>query len=134
MATPTCYLGIVPPAGGLCQNAKLSPFVATGGGAPLGPFPFAEVLHDGVAGSAYSEAISAVGGNPAYNFAVTSGALPTGTTLNATSGIISGTTSAAGTFTFTVTVTDAVGNTGSQTFQIIVNSPAPSGGAYTFGG
>ncbi|MCX6612677.1 MAG: Ig domain-containing protein, partial [Acidobacteria bacterium] len=51
---------------------------------------------------------SAVGLSPfaASAYAITLGQLPAGLTLNPSSGLVSGTTNAAGTFNFTVTVTD----------------------------
>lgn len=58
-------------------------------------------------GVAYSATLAATGGQSPYTFAVTTGSLPTGLTLNSTTGVISGTPSAAGTFNFTVTVTDS---------------------------
>lgn len=97
------------------------------------PVPIAANLAGGVTGTAYSETINAQGGTSPYAFAVTSGALPTGTTLNSSSGVISGTPSAASTFTFTITVTDSLGFTGSQAFQIIIAAPpSGGGGSYTF--
>jgi hypothetical protein len=50
-----------------------------------------------------------------YTFALTGGSLPNGLTLDTDTGVISGIPTAAGTFTFTITVTDAVGNTGIHT-------------------
>jgi len=50
---------------------------------------------------------SHAGGDPPYTYSVTSGSLPTGTGLNGLS--LSGTYSAAGTYHFTVTVTDGLG-------------------------
>jgi Putative Ig domain len=47
------------------------------------------------------------GGSPPYTYSVTSGSLPTGTGLNGLS--LSGTYGAAGTYHFTVTVTDGLG-------------------------
>ena len=97
------------------------------------PNPVAANLAGGVTGTAYSETINAQGGTSPYTFAVTSGALPTGTTLNSSSGVVSGTPSAASTFSFTITVTDASGFIGSLAFQIIIAAPsAGGGGAYTF--
>jgi hypothetical protein len=93
------------------------------------PVPVAANLAGGAPSGAYSETINAQGGTSPYTFAVTSGALPTGTTLNPSSGVISGTPSAAGTFTFTITVTDSSGFTGSQALQIIIT--VPSGGGYS---
>lgn len=61
-------------------------------------------------GVSYSATLVASGGVSPYTFAVTTGSLPAGVTLNSTTGVISGTPSAAGSFTFTVTVTDAATN------------------------
>src|ERR1700723_4650060 len=87
------------------------------------PVPVAAALKGGVPGAAYSETITAQGGTSPFTFAVTSGALPTSTTLNSSSGVISGTPSVTGTYTFTITVTDALGFTGSQAFTIIIAAP-----------
>lgn len=61
-------------------------------------------------GVAYSATIAATGGVPPYTFAVTTGALPTGITLNPTTGVLSGTPTSAGSFVFTITATDAGSN------------------------
>ena len=50
--------------------------------------------------------------------------LPTGLSINSATGLISGTTSAAGTFATKVTVTDATGASGTATFTWTVNSIA----------
>jgi hypothetical protein len=89
--------------------------------------PVAQVLKGGVIGSAYTETISTQGGVAPYAYAVVSGALPTGATLNTSSGVISGATlTAAGTFSFTIQVTDANGAIGTTAFQIIVSAPVAS--------
>ena len=61
-------------------------------------------------GVAYSATIAASGGVPPYTFAVTAGSLPAGVTLNPSTGALSGTPTASGSFTFTVTVTDSATN------------------------
>ena len=96
------------------------------------PVPVAANLAGGVVGAAYSETISAQGGTTPYTFAVFSGALPAGTTLAPSTGIISGTPTTAGTFTFSIKVTDSLGFIGFQGFQIIVATPLGAGGSYTF--
>lgn len=96
------------------------------------PVPVAQVLKQGTLGVSYSETISAQGGTSPYSFAVTSGALPTGTSLNSSSGVISGTPSATGTFSFTITVTDANGYSGSQGFSIAILLPVSGGTSYGF--
>ncbi|HWN99605.1 MAG TPA: Ig domain-containing protein, partial [Blastocatellia bacterium] len=54
----------------------------------------------------YSYQLLFTGGKAPYTWAVASGALPTGLTLNAATGVISGKPTATGTFTFTVSLTD----------------------------
>src|SRR5690606_32102597 len=88
-------------------------------------------LADGVAGTAYSQAISAGGGVAPYSFALT-GTLPAGLTL-AADGTLAGTPTEAGTFNLTVTATDANGQTGSRAYALRIAAPAlaidPAGGA-----
>jgi outer membrane autotransporter protein len=59
------------------------------------------------AGVAYSQTFTATGGNAPYSYSVAAGSLPTGMTLNASTGVLSGTPSATGTFAFTVKATDS---------------------------
>jgi uncharacterized repeat protein (TIGR01451 family) len=61
-------------------------------------------------------------GSPAPTFAVASGALPTGMTLSS-SGILTGTPSAVGTSTFTVTATNGSGTSVSPAITITVYAP-----------
>jgi hypothetical protein len=60
-----------------------------------------------VVGTPYDSFVVVTGGVPPYTFAVTSGSLPTGLSLNASTGEITGTPSADGPFTFVITVTDS---------------------------
>jgi hypothetical protein len=60
-----------------------------------------------VAGVSYSQTFAATGGTTPYEWSVSDGSLPTGLTLNATTGELSGTVNAAGTSNFTIQVTDA---------------------------
>jgi RHS repeat-associated protein len=64
-------------------------------------------LSEGVVGQSYSATLSATGGTQPYFWSITSGALPNGLSLNASSGIISGTpTGAYGPSNITVQVAD----------------------------
>ena len=71
-------------------------------------------LQDGVA---YSAKLKSTGGTGANVFSVTAGSLPPGLTL-ATTGSISGVSTATKSYTFTVTDTDAAGAQSSETFTI----------------
>jgi hypothetical protein len=79
-------------------------------------------LPNGAVGTAYSQTVSASGGTSPYVFSISSGALPTGLLLNS-AGAITGTPTAAGTFTFTITARDANGCFGSRLYDITIASP-----------
>ncbi|MFN4095165.1 MAG: putative Ig domain-containing protein [Sphingomonas sp.] len=87
-------------------------------------------LPGGTQGVAYSQRITAAGGIAPYSFAVSSGALPTGLTINATTGVIAGTPTGSGDATFAITVTDSTGGTPSTatvTYTLrIVARPNPA--------
>lgn len=76
-------------------------------------------------GVAYNQTFSASGGVAPYTFSVT-GALPAGLTLSS-SGVLSGTPTAGGSFNFTVRATDSSGGagpySGSQAFAITIGAP-----------
>lgn len=78
---------------------------------------------DGVAGTAYAHTFTASGGNPAYTFKVTKGSLPPGLSLNQ-NGIVGGIPTAAGSFKYTITVTDSSGATSSREFTHLIKAGA----------
>jgi len=65
----------------------------------------------GTVGTPYNSGVVANGGTGGYTFALISGSLPPGLTLNTSTGAITGTPTAAGSFTFSIQVTDSSGNT-----------------------
>ena len=75
-------------------------------------------LPGGTIGTGYSQSVSA---SPAgsYSFAVTSGALPNGLSLNTSTGAITGTPTNAGTFTFTITASVG-GCSGSRSYTVAI--------------
>jgi cyclophilin family peptidyl-prolyl cis-trans isomerase len=62
-------------------------------------------------------------GFPAPSFSVAAGALPTGLSLS-TSGVISGTPTAAGTYTGTLSASNGIGSAASQSFSITIQKAA----------
>ncbi|MFZ2492074.1 MAG: ice-binding family protein [Thermoanaerobaculia bacterium] len=77
-------------------------------------------LPDGTVGAAYAQTITAAGGTAPYTYSILSGALPPGLVLSA-AGLISGAPTTAGSYTFTVQATDAVGCLGSRLYTIVIN-------------
>ncbi|MFM2182239.1 MAG: hypothetical protein RJB61_533 [Actinomycetota bacterium] len=78
-------------------------------------------LPSGVTGTAYSQSMAATGGTGTFTWSRTAGTLPTGLTLSG-AGLLSGTPTAAGTFSFTVTATDGAGRTGSKAMTMTVGA------------
>jgi hypothetical protein len=78
---------------------------------PLAPLTLNGSLPNATVGVFYTQTITAQGGLPPYTYAITAGALPQGITLDPTTGVFSGTPTAAdvGATSFTETVTDSEG-------------------------
>jgi len=68
--------------------------------------------------SFYSASIAAQGGTAPYTWSLTSGSLPNGLTLDPSTGVIDGSVSQAGAFTFTAEVTDAAAHTNTRQFTL----------------
>ncbi|TAK60989.1 MAG: hypothetical protein EPO24_06160, partial [Bacteroidetes bacterium] len=96
------------------------------GGCSAPPCPTITLLPETLPGSiineSFSQTLTADSGTNPRHFAVTSGSLPTGLSINdnGSNGAIFGTPTTAGTYTFTVTVTDANGCTGSREYTITI--------------
>lgn len=77
-------------------------------------------------GTLYSTTIAASGGSGAYTWSITSNTPNTGgwSSINASTGAISGTPGTAETESIVVKVTDAAGNTASKTFALVVAAAA----------
>jgi uncharacterized protein YhjY with autotransporter beta-barrel domain len=63
-------------------------------------------------GAAYSQQFTASGGTASYSYTVSAGALPAGLALDPASGVLSGTPTASGSFSFSVRATDSSTGTG----------------------
>jgi hypothetical protein len=76
-------------------------------------------LPNATQGKTYSSSLAASGGIPPYTWSFTGG-LPPGVVLGSTTGALSGTPSAAGSFSFIARVTDAIGGTAVASLAITV--------------
>lgn len=73
--------------------------------------------------SNYKQLITVAGGTGSHTFAVTSGTLPTGLTLDTNTGLVTGEPATPGSSTFTVTAMDSLGSISSKTYTVTINSP-----------
>lgn len=80
-------------------------------------------LPAGQVAAGYNQNLSAINGTAPYSFQVTSGSLPAGLNLDS-SGALTGTPTAGGSFNFTVTATDASSFSGSGAYTLVINPPS----------
>lgn len=83
-------------------------------------------MASGTVGSAYSFTFAAQGGVPPYSWSLTSGSLVAGLQLNASTGAVSGTPSAAGTQTVGISVQDSAQNSATAKFTSSIASKGSS--------
>jgi hypothetical protein len=82
------------------------------------------LLASGLPGRSYRQVLSVSGGTGPYVFDVTEGALPTGITLNASTGLLEGTPTVAGRSTFRVAALDSNGCANDRSYSLDVYSCA----------
>jgi uncharacterized protein (TIGR03437 family) len=100
--------------GGIAQTASLTIGSGSGG------ISITTTTIPGVTiSTAASQTLGASGGSAPYTWRVIGGTVPPGLTFSS-SGVLSGTPTRAGTYSFTVKVTDAGGNSATQTINITV--------------
>lgn len=84
-------------------------------------------LPNGTINTPYNALVSANGGISPYSWTIASGALPIGLSLDAHSGLISGTPGAAGTTNATIKVTDVQNDTATQVLTITIDTGDANG-------
>lgn len=82
-------------------------------------------LPNGAVGQAYNQTVQAAGGTGALTWSIVAGMLPQNLSLDPFTGVISGTSTAAGLSSFTVRVADTAGQADTQALSILINTPTP---------
>jgi Leucine-rich repeat (LRR) protein len=86
----------------------------------------------GTLNTAFNQTFTASGGVAPRSFSLASGSLPTGLSLNTTTGVLSGTPTQNGSFPITVRATDVNSCSGvSVTYTLVVNSSVPTINGFT---
>lgn len=109
-------------AGGRLDLLRVADADSNGAADWLPVITSASPLASGVMGAPYSFTLGVQNGVAPYSFAVASGALPGGINLS-TAGVLQGTPTAAGTFSFQLQVTDSTSATGTQPFVLTIQTP-----------
>ncbi|MBA2642006.1 MAG: putative Ig domain-containing protein, partial [Actinobacteria bacterium] len=99
----SCQLGVPPP--------------------PPAPTITTTAVDDATLTQAYNETLVATGGTPPYTWSVSAGSLPPGLSLDPASGALTGTPSAAGSYSFTARVLDSQSQSDTQVLSIAVADP-----------
>lgn len=68
----------------------------------------------------YSQQPVLTGGTGPFAWTISAGSLPPGLTLNATTGLVAGTPTSAGSFGFTIAVTDSLNQVGNKTVTLVI--------------
>jgi Glycosyl hydrolases family 18/Concanavalin A-like lectin/glucanases superfamily/Bacterial Ig domain/Putative Ig domain len=98
-----------------------------GGGTGSAPTVTSSSLPAGTVGSAYSATLTATGAT-SIGWSLSAGSLPTGLSLNSSTGAITGTPTTAATSNFTVQATNTANNLSStKALSITINAGSPSG-------
>ena len=107
----------------VASGGKLEGRPTGSGMVKIAPTITTESLPDGEVGTVYSQTLIATG-DSTITWSVTSGTLPAGLTLDTSTGVISGTPTTDGTFTFTVKAENSVGND-SKKYELTID-PKPT--------
>jgi putative Ig domain-containing protein len=115
----------------LLFNACAGISAAPSSGAPSPSLIISAELPSASVGLNYAGSVTATGGTSPYLFSLASGQLPTGVLLGTTTGAISGTPSATGSFSFAISVSDSKGLSKQQPLQITVSTAPNQGNSFS---
>ena len=109
------------------SNAASSPTIVSlsGAGVQSAPSPVSVTtssLPGGTQQQTYSATLTATGGTAPYSWSIASGSLPSGLTLVASSGNITGTPTVSGSFAFTAQVKDAASQTAQKALSLSITA------------
>lgn len=106
-----------------CSSSSM-PAPTTAPAANSASLAISATLPPATEGSTYKAAVTATGGSAPYSFSVISGQLPSGVLLGVTTGTISGTPTATGSFNFNVSVADSTGASEQKALELTVAAAA----------
>jgi hypothetical protein len=125
LTTPARVSVSVVNPGQLVSNAVT--FIVNGAGSGGTSLPLAiataVALPNGTVGAAYIQTLTAAGGSPPYTWSIGTGSLPPNLTLMSSTGLITGTPTTPGTFSFTAQVTDSVKAISVKGLSLTITSP-----------
>ncbi len=110
---------------GACDDLRAFGFLGGMTGAPMITGPGSPLMQ-GMTGQAFGSVTFTASGTTPVTWSVTAGALPPGMTLDASSGVYSGTPTAGGSFNFTVTATNSAGTDADPYTHTIVGAAVDS--------
>jgi hypothetical protein len=108
-----------PPSAGTASSHASATVTVT---APAAVAIATSALPTGDAATPYTTTLSATGGVSPYRWSLPTGVLPSGIQLQASSGVIAGTTTLVGSFPVTAKVTDAAGHTATAPLSLTVST------------
>ncbi|HXM44479.1 MAG TPA: ice-binding family protein [Bryobacteraceae bacterium] len=84
--------------------------------------------NSGQVGQPYLSSLVAAGGTPPYTYSIAAGSLPPGLTLNSSTGVIGGTPSTAGPYSYTAKVTDSASASATSSCGPLIVAPSAVSG------
>lgn len=116
------------------QSATANLAITVAGASAAGSLSITASLPGGTSGVAYTGAVTATGGTAPYTFSANN--LPSGLSINSSTGAVTGTSNVVGTASVAITVTDSTtptAQTATSNSSLTINSPTTAGGGASCG-